>query len=188
MNKLQRKWLILVLLAALPLIGAAQNEKRYAELPNFHQINEHLFRGGQPHRGGMMILSGMGIKTIINLCGEGETSSSEEAEAKSSGLRYFNVPMSSWGRPSDEQVERVMALIDDQRNWPVMVHCRRGSDRTGAIIAVYRIQHEGWTAGQAITEAKKYGLAGIQFRKKEYISDYYERQKGAMSTAAGKQR
>jgi protein tyrosine/serine phosphatase len=83
--------------------------------------------------------------------------------------------MSSLGRPTDEQVERALSIIDARENWPVFVHCQRGADRTGVIIAAYRISHEQWTAVQAIAEAKRFGLAIIQFRKKNYISDYYNR-------------
>jgi uncharacterized protein (TIGR01244 family) len=176
MKKLSQGWVLVLMLMALASVGFAQEEKSYDELPNFHQVNEHLYRGGQPHRGGAKKLSELGIKTVINLCGEGENSAQEQAEAQATGLQYFNLPWSSLGRPSDDQVEHVMALIDAQENWPVFVHCRRGSDRTGTIVAVYRIKHDGWTGEQAITEAKRYGLAAIQFRKKEYISDYYDRQ------------
>ena len=65
--------------------------------------------------------------------------------------------------------------LDARENWPVFVHCQRGADRTGVVIAAYRISHEKWTDEQAITEAKRFGLAVVQFRKKDYISDYYKR-------------
>ncbi|MBO0722086.1 MAG: dual specificity protein phosphatase family protein, partial [Blastocatellia bacterium] len=62
----------------------------------------------------------------------------------------------------------------EKRNAPVFVHCRRGSDRTGVIIALYRIKQDGWTAEQAIKEANLYGMGFIQFRKRQYINDYYK--------------
>jgi protein tyrosine/serine phosphatase len=124
-------------------------------------------------------LSELGIKTIINLRGASDETHKQQAEAESSGLRYFNIPMSALGRPSDEQVERALAIIDTRENWPVFVHCQRGADRTGVVIAVYRISHERWTEEQAIAEAKRFGMAGIQFRKKGYISDYYKRRQDA---------
>jgi uncharacterized protein (TIGR01244 family) len=154
---------------------AAQETQQFRELPNFHQVNERLYRGGQPQRGGLKKLSELGIKTVVNLRGEGEDVDEDRAEAEALGLRYFSVPMPAFGRPTDEQVNRVLALMDDLENWPVFVHCRRGSDRTGTIIAVYRILCEQWTEDQAIAEAKRFGLAFLQFRKKDYISDFYER-------------
>jgi protein tyrosine/serine phosphatase len=124
-------------------------------------------------------LSELGIKTVINFRGASDETRKQQAEAEASGMRYFNIPMSALGRPSDEQVERALAIIDTRENWPVFVHCQRGADRTGLIIAVYRISRERWTEEQAITEAKRFGMAGIQFRKKGYISDYYKRRQDA---------
>src|SRR5262245_28081496 len=168
---------LLAAMAVLSLVIAAQENREYPELPNFHQVNENLYRGAQPQRGGLKKLSELGIKTIVNLRGASEDTRKEQGEAEASGMRYFNIPMPSLGRPTDGQVERALAIIDSQENWPVFVHCQRGADRTGVIIAAYRISHEQWTDEQAVAEAKRFGLAGIQFRKKGYISDYYKRRR-----------
>jgi len=170
---------LLAATAVLSLVIAAQENRTYSELPNFHQVNENLYRGAQPQRGGLKKLSELGIKTVINLRGESEDTRKEQADAEAAGMRYFNIPMSGLGRPTDQQVERALTVIDARENWPVFVHCQRGADRTGVIIAVYRILHNQWTAEQAIDEAKRFGLAGIQFRKKDYISDYYKRRRDA---------
>ena len=151
----------------------AQNEARYAELPNFHQINQQLSRGAQPRDGGLSKLAALGIKTIINLRGEDDGTRAEKKEAEALGLRYFSVPLPGLSRPSDEQVERVLKLINDTENQPVFVHCNHGQDRTGVIIAVYRITHDGWTSEQAKAEAKRYGMSWVQVGMKDYISDYY---------------
>jgi tyrosine-protein phosphatase SIW14 len=171
--------LVLVLLFVSCLVIAQQPELSHKELPNFHRVNENLYRGGQPKTGGLKKLAELGIKTIINLRGESDETLAEGREAKSMGMEYFNVPMSTAGRPTDEQVRRVIEIIEEKENAPVFVHCRRGSDRTGAIIAVYRIKQDGWTAERAIEEANSHGLGFIQFRKRDYIKDYFEqRQNG----------
>jgi uncharacterized protein (TIGR01244 family) len=166
-------------MAVLSLVIAAQENRSYRELPNFHQVNENLYRGAQPQRGGLKKLSELGIKTVINLRGASQETRNEQAEAEASGIRYFNIPMPSLGRPADEHVERALAIIDAQENWPVFVHCKRGADRTGVVIAAYRISREQWTKEQAIAEARRFGMALIQFRKQNYISDYYERRRDA---------
>jgi tyrosine-protein phosphatase SIW14 len=170
---------LLAAMAVLSLAVVAQEDRSFEKLPNFHQVNENLYRGAQPQRGGVKKLSELGIKTVINLRGASEDTRKEQAEAEASGMRYFNIPMSGLGRPTDEQVERALAIIDARENWPVFVHCQHGADRTGVIIAVYRISHEQWTVEQAIAEAKRFGLAGVQFGKKNYISDYYKRRRDA---------
>jgi protein tyrosine/serine phosphatase len=120
----------------------------------------------------MKELAALQIKTVINLRGEDEDTLEEEMEARAAGLRYFSVPLPGFSRPRDEQVERVLALINDPQNWPVFVHCRHGEDRTGTIIAIYRITRDGWTYEQAKREAKRYGLSRFQFKMKDYIKDY----------------
>jgi uncharacterized protein (TIGR01244 family) len=154
-------------------VAAQQPEQRFEQLPNFHKVNERLFRGGQPKKDGIKKLAELGIKTIVNLRGESDETKAEENEAKSFGMRFFNVPMSSAGRPTEDQIKRIFEIIETAENAPVFVHCRRGSDRTGVIVALFRIKHNGWTDNQAIDEAKRYGLGFIQFGKRDYIKDYF---------------
>ena len=164
---------VAVVFMAFASAGLTQSKPRHAELPNFHKVHDSLYRGGQPKEGGIRKLAALGIKTIINLRGEDDLTRAEESEAKSVGLSYFNISLSRWRRPSHEQISRVMAIIETQENWPVFIHCKRGSDRTGTIVALYRISHEGWTAQQAISEARRLGMSWIEFGMKDYISDYY---------------
>ena len=70
-------------------------------------------------------------------------------------------------------VERVLTIIDAPENQPVFVHCRRGADRTGTIIACYRITHDGWNADQAKKEARRYGLSRLQGGMMNYIEKFY---------------
>jgi tyrosine-protein phosphatase SIW14 len=161
-------------LAVLVSIVSAQNEPSYKELPNLHKVSDALYRGAQPLTGYAGKLGELGVKTIVNLRGEDEISRDEQKEAETAGLRYFNISMPGLSAPSDEQVNRVLAIIDNPENQPVFIHCKRGSDRTGTIAAVYRISHEGWNAERAITEAKRYGMSWAEFGMRGYISDYYK--------------
>jgi uncharacterized protein (TIGR01244 family) len=178
-KQLSRLIALAAMLSLLVEVSSAQQALRYRELPNFHRVTEKLYRGGQPKDGGLKKLAELGIKTIINLRGASEQTRAAQAETEAAGLRYFNIPLPNLGRPTDEQVARVMAIIDAPENWPVFIHCQRGSDRTGTIIAVYRIAKEGWTGERAQAEAKRYGMHWLQFQKKDYISDYAARQRCA---------
>jgi protein tyrosine/serine phosphatase len=156
-------------------VNVPARESKEELLPNFHKINNQLYRGAQPLTGGMKELAALGVKTIINLRGEDERTRDEETEAEASGLRYFSAPLPGFGRPNDKQVERVLALINDSQNWPVFIHCRHGQDRTGTIVAIYRISEDGWSSEQAKKEAKLRGMSRFQFGMKDYIGDYYRR-------------
>jgi len=154
-------------------LGARAADALASGIPNFHQVNEHIFRGGQPSEEGWPSLARLGIKTVIDLRLEDEHSAQREAQAvEAAGMRYFNVPMHGIVAPSDEQVARVLALIDSNVDGAVFVHCRRGADRTGTVIGCYRIAHDGWDNQRAFREAKSYGMSWTQVGLKHYLMSF----------------
>jgi protein tyrosine/serine phosphatase len=165
-------WLVAALAPVSAAQGLSDNEPRFDELPNFHRVGAHLYRGGQPRSGGIHKLAALGVNTIINLRDDDEREFVEAREAQAAGLRYFNVPFKRLGKPTDAQIERALSLMAAPENGVVFVHCEHGSDRTGTVIAVYRIGHDGWTREQAKREAKRYGMKFWQRGMKSYIDDY----------------
>ncbi|MFN2576559.1 MAG: tyrosine-protein phosphatase [Pyrinomonadaceae bacterium] len=164
-----------VLICALALAGLAQKHSRYSELPNFYQVDAQLYRGGQPETGGLQKLKELGVKTVVNLRGEDHLARAEETEARSLGLRYYAIALPGFSRPRDEEVQRILQIINARENQPVFVHCHHGHDRTGVIVACYHISHDGWTARQAKNEAQRYGLSWTEIGMKKYIDEYYDR-------------
>ena len=156
--------------------GLTQEDARYKELPNFHQINDRVYRGAQPKSGGLELLKQLGIKTVVNLRDDDARAKQEESDARMAGLQYFNLPFERWGRPQDKEMERALSIIKDPAHQPVFVHCKDGADRTGVLIAIYRITHDGWTSQEAKAEAKRYGLKPWQRGMRGYIKDCYKRQ------------
>jgi uncharacterized protein (TIGR01244 family) len=140
-------------------------------VPNFHQVNENIYRGGQPAADAWSSLARLGIKTVIDLRREDEHSTAAEAQAvAAAGMKYVNVPMKGVVAPTNEQITRVLELLNS--NESVFVHCRRGSDRTGAVIACYRIAHDRWDHKRALSEAKSFGMAWSQMGLKHYVMSF----------------
>ena len=169
----QIRLVLAVAILLVPVLSAGQESSD--DLPNFRKVNDTLYRGGQPEEDSFKRLSEMGIKTIIDLRDSGERSRAEEVKARAAGLRYFNLPLSNFKRPSDTKVAEVLSIINSPENQPVFVHCNRGADRTGTIVAIYRIDHDGWTSEEAKQEAKRFGLGFWQVHMRDFISDYYRR-------------
>lgn len=174
-TRLVHRLAFFVTLALFTSAGFSQQPVDHKKLPNFHEVNSKLYRGAQPGAGGVQQLAGLGIKTIVNLRGLGEGGRKEEAEARAAGLRYFSIPFDRMGRPDDARMKQVLAIIDTPDNQPVFVHCKQGVDRTGTVMAVYRITHDGWTGEQAKAEANHYGMHPWERGMKNYIRDYYQR-------------
>ena len=153
----------------------AQQATQYTELPRFQQVSETLFRGAQPQAGGVARLHELGINTIINLRGANDRTRAEEAEARALGLNYVNVALPNWGRPEEPRVARILEIIAAPESGRVFVHCKEGVDRTGMIVAIYRMTHDGWNSHQALAEAERSGMRRTQFWMRDYANDYGER-------------
>lgn len=143
-----------------------------AGVPSFHKVNEKVYRGGQPEAAGWPSLAKLGVKTVIDLREPGEHSTSEEAKAvQAAGMKYVNIPMKGVVAPSDAKVQQALDLLLNSSD-PVFVHCRRGKDRTGTVIACYRMSHDKWNNKQAMAEAKSMGISWTQFGLKNYIKSF----------------
>ena len=176
-----------VALLLLSTFASAQDATEQAGLPRFHQVSERLFRGGQPRAGGIHRLAELGIDTVVNLRGASDRTRSDEAQARTLGLNYFNVPLPVWGRPDEARVQRVFEIIAAPESGRVFVHCKDGVDRTGTVVALYRMSREGWTPGDALAEAERQGMRRIQYWMRDYVEDYGRRLRDTDSEAAGRQ-
>jgi protein tyrosine/serine phosphatase len=164
-----------VLLILFSATAAAQKATAHAELPRFQQVSERLYRGAQPRAGDIDRLRALGINTVINLRGSSKRTRAEEAEVRAVGLNYFNVGLPNWGRPQDMRVARILEIINAPENGRVFIHCKDGVDRTGMIVAIYRMMNEGWNTNDALAEAERYGMRRIQFWMRDYAEDYGQR-------------
>ena len=139
------------------------------DLPGFARVDAGIFRGGQPGEYGIGELARLGIRTVLNLRHDTGRVEEERALAESAGLRFIHAPLSPLGQPDHAAVETILDQLTDPANQPIFVHCKRGSDRTGTVIACYRIREQGWSVEQAIEEARQSGLGWWQSGMKEYI-------------------
>ena len=105
---------------------------------------------GQPNADGIAWLKSMGIKTVLNL--RHYHGDSEKQLVESAGLRYERIALASSDMPRSEQVARFLEIVRDPSLRPLYVHCQHGVDRTGAMMAVYRMEEEGWSNPEAFAE------------------------------------
>lgn len=162
---------VLTSFIARPIMGQIASPPK--SLPNFQKVNGNLYRGGQPKAEGWAELKKIGIKTVIDLRDNDENAVKEKNEVEKAGLRFINFPLGNWDRPETADIETILAAINLPDNQPIFVHCRRGSDRTGTVIAVYRMTHDGWTGSQASDEAEQFGIGWWQRGMRNFISAYY---------------
>jgi protein tyrosine/serine phosphatase len=125
-------------------------------IKNFGQIDENYYRGGQPKANEFSALKELGIRTVIDL--RKDALPREIAWVQSTGMKYFNIPLSTSRPATKEQTDKFLKLVSEPEHWPVYVHCAAGRHRTGAMTAIYRIASYSWTPDMAYNEMKRYGF------------------------------
>ena len=116
-------------------------------VPNFHKVSDDLFRSAQPTADGMKNLKKFGIEMVVNL----RSYHSDRDELGDTALDYEHIYMKAW-HPERKEIIRFLRLVTDSERTPILVHCQHGADRTGTMVAIYRIVIQGWTKEKAITE------------------------------------
>ena len=123
-------------------------------LPDFAEVTPTLYRGAQASHEGFRKLAAMGVKIVIDLRGARK---SERKFVNSLGMSY--VPM-GWecSFPKDKTFAEFLTLIVDNPGTKIFVHCRVGDDRTGMMIAAFRMAEQGWSAERAEKEMERFGF------------------------------
>jgi tyrosine-protein phosphatase SIW14 len=141
-----------------------------SSIEEFHKVSENLYRGGRPEEAGMDYLQSLGVKTIIDLEDTQAAIKAEKAYAKELGLNWISSPMNAGVRPTDKQVDGLMANLQDESLFPIYIHCYHGQDRTGLILGLYRVLAEDWKPSDAYDEMLEYN-----FHPKYHALDQYFR-------------
>jgi tyrosine-protein phosphatase SIW14 len=158
--------------------GRAANQSallpaKHISLPgvdNFAEVTPTLYRGAQPSRQGFEQLKQLGVEIVVNLRGGGRQSQTEQRQVTALGMRYAPIPWSSFHRPENRDVAGFLELLRANPDQKVFVHCREGADRTGVMIAAFRITDEHWTPVQALEEMHAFHFHSLWFHSwKKYV-------------------
>ena len=147
-------FLLIILIIGLPASADVPNRPsawavpiRLPGVPNFHKINDNLYRSAQPTKQGMRNLKQLGIKTIITL----RAIYSDMDKIRGTELLNEELSVKAW-HIEDEDVIRVLKILRKKDNGPFLIYCHYGADRTGVMSAMYRIVEQGWSKDEAIEE------------------------------------
>ncbi|MBX9685809.1 MAG: tyrosine-protein phosphatase [Candidatus Obscuribacterales bacterium] len=163
-------------------------------LMNFRVVSPTVLRGSQPDEDSLAALKQLGVKLIVNLRhhskapGAAPASSfffrrhgdddeiDEEAEiAERIGLRFVNISLDGVNAPSFADIDRFVQLFSESENLPMYVHCLHGRERTGFMLAAYRVKIEGWTVDAAYKEMLQEGFDPLRTILSDALFEYVKR-------------
>jgi protein tyrosine phosphatase (PTP) superfamily phosphohydrolase (DUF442 family) len=145
----------------LPLVG----------VPNFGEVTSQLLRGGQPTHEGFEELSKRGVGLVINLRGDSRV---EHEQVEKLGMQYVSIPWHC-AYPKDARVAEFLKVLRANPDKKIFVHCRLGIDRTGLMIASYRMSEQGWSPARAHREMAAFGFDSFHHMLCPGLESYEER-------------
>lgn len=145
-----------LILASQPALAQTAGQCQANTLPNCSRVADMLYRGGQPTSAGLRELQQMGVAVIVNFRDEANEIATEKREVESLGMKYVSIPWNGSSEPSSAQVVQFLDLVRANPNAKIFVHCKRGADRTGVMIAAYRIAVEHKAVSETVSEMYRF--------------------------------
>lgn len=95
-----------------------------------------LFRGDGPDDIDFENLKALGVKNILNL----QSTEGSLVPLEGLGFNVMRVPLPPLlMRPDKGAMYEIIEILQDPKSYPLYIHCRHGRDRTGLVVALYRV-------------------------------------------------
>lgn len=123
---------------------------------NFYAIEEgKAFRSSQLSGEALgWVIDRHAIKTVVNLRGPNPGKpwyDQEVAACRDKNVALVDIPMSSQSLPSADLLEQIQQTLRTAE-YPILIHCESGSDRSGAVSGLYRLDVLGQDRARALGE------------------------------------
>lgn len=139
-------------------------------LPNLGEVTPTLYRGAQPNKEGFEQLAKMHVDIVVDLRGNRQN---ERDIVSKLGMQYVPIPWFCM-HPNDQLIARFLTLLRDNPHKTIFVHCKAGIDRTGMMVAAYRMAEDKWTAQESMREMKAFGFTPFHEMICTGLSSYEE--------------
>jgi hypothetical protein len=120
---------------------------------NFGVVDSgRVYRSEQPEGRMIELISRLHLASVLNLRGgtEADPWYVEEVRATSDrAIELYDLPMSATRRPQRRELLGLLNVFE-HCSYPLLIHCKSGSDRTGLAAALYLMSQQGKPPEQAM--------------------------------------
>ena len=127
--------------------------------PNRHRLGDRAWRSAQPLPHQIRDMAKRGVKSVVNLRWDfkSTTYALEKEACAAAGIRLVDFRVRSRQVPQKEELLRLKELFETLE-YPVLFHCKSGSDRAGLMSALYLHAHCGVPIDEAMGQLSlRYG-------------------------------
>ncbi len=179
---------------------------QYVHAKRFREVEPgRLYRSGQMTADGFReTIERFHIKTVVNLQHEepdpllanhwlGKATIRESELCRQLGVNYRLLtpdllPPGNTLETEPPAVKEWLAILDDEKNYPILLHCKAGLHRTGRLTAIYRMEYHGWSAGEALRELRANGYGYTMSSESDdyiiqFVQNYKPRVKGKQAAS-----
>lgn len=139
-----------------PVLKRAEPYARYMDMlvldhlfvrvlfPNRHRLSDEAWRAAQPLPHQIRDLPRRGIRTVLNLRGQADSSTYayERAACQAVGLKLVDFRVRSRAAPSRAELLAARDLFASLE-YPILMHCKSGADRVGLMSVLYLHTRKG---------------------------------------------
>ncbi|KAG7653110.1 Atypical dual-specificity phosphatase Siw14-like [Arabidopsis suecica] len=138
---------------------------------NFSMVDNGIFRSGFPDSANFSFLQTLGLRSIIYLCPEPYPESNLQF-LKSNGIRLFQFGIEGNKEPfvniPDRKIRMALKVLLDEKNHPVLIHCKRGKHRTGCLVGCLR-KLQKWCLTSIFDEYQRFAAAKARVSDQRFM-------------------
>ena len=155
-------------------IGSPAERLTLDGVENFGRIGQALYRGAQPKSFAFNELKNIGVAIVVDFRDEKDEIATEKRSVEGIGMQFVSLPWRASHGPDENEIAAFLQLVRDNPGKKIFVHCKRGADRTGLMVAVYRITFDHWNSAQAVSEMHSFHYHSTLLPNLErYVSGYH---------------
>ncbi|KAJ4914927.1 putative tyrosine-protein phosphatase [Raphanus sativus] len=138
---------------------------------NFSMVDNGIFRSGFPDPANFSFLQTLGLRSIIYLCPEPYPESNIQF-LKSNGITLFQFGIEGNKEPfviiPDQKIRKALNVLLDEKNHPVLIHCKRGKHRTGCLVGCLR-KLQKWCLTSIFDEYQRFAAAKARVSDQRFM-------------------
>ncbi|EPS71810.1 hypothetical protein M569_02950 [Genlisea aurea] len=154
--------------------GDDDDDRLFVPPLNFSMVDSGIYRSGFPQPQNFPFLKTLGLQSIIYLCPEAYPDANVQF-LKDNGIRLFHFGVEASKEESvsipEGKISAAMEVLLDARNYPLLIHCKRGKHRTGCLVGCLR-KWQKWCLASVFEEYQRFASDKARISDKRFMESF----------------